>query len=942
MPQVTGEVVERTDQNGFGDDIDGAKISFWEKESGAIVEATSEDGRYKVTLNEGRYWVEAEHPEYDDFRTFPGLIIAHNPVETYNLYLDRRGGRRSRERAIAELDRLVNVFPGELGVFAKDLRRERIVGVNADSPFYLASTAKVPIAVGAVDALTDKSDLDATHTIELGDYREENKNYRYHDIGRSIPYRDLLRSMIDNSDTTATDMVVETAGRQSINRTLNRLGIDGLNPVTSMADLDRITWANINDTWASVPSYALEAVRRDGNTEFLVPAHLESVPQADEDSGGAAQRYRATGLNSATPRAIGELAERIAERRALGESWKNDVLADVVLSAGLASGSDSGWLGNLLRGTDTDDVVDLKGGAHDRVLCELAVVYDTPDRSSPEAIVGVFAQEYGLGRTEVGLYLAEAARLAYEALGKAPTPRSSPTLPSSSAPAIVFERPWLGQFFEAGQRAPIRWLSRGVPGPLTLELVKGGGNGSTVEQISANVRDDGEWRSWTVPESVAPGTDYRFRLTDSTGVTALSSYFALRGVIKVPEPYLGENHPRGSVPQIRWATEGVSGQLGIEVVTRLDSSSRRSTITRNANDDGAWQSWEVPSTIPEGSTARVHVWSIDDPEVEGWSSEFTIGGAVRVTAPNAGEAVAVSSTPTIRWETEDVDDALEIRLFRGENTQVGPPIATNAIDDGKWQSWTVPSHLDDGRGYRIEVRSRRAPKISGTSRYFTIGGALEWLVPSVEQAPFAADELQPNDTPNQRHARPHFFAYGTTPTLRWRTHGTVPGPLRLELLRNSGVVDVITNRARNDGAWQSWTPDSDLPASSRYQFRLTDTTRETIVATSQFFSVGSLVDIGLPRVGGRQRTSVQRGSSPQIRWRTENVTEPLTLELHRVGRTDPVLTITTIAKDDGEWRSWTVPNLTASRFATDRDYRFKLISNDNPEVYGYSPWFSVL
>ena len=110
-----------------------------------------------------------------------------------------------------------------------------------------------------------------------------------------------------------------------------------------------------------------------------------------------------------------------------------------------------------------------------------------------------------------------------------------------------------------------------------------------------------------------------------------------------------------------------------------------------------------------------------------------------------------------------------------------------------------------------------------------------------------------------------------------------------------------------------------------------------MIATSQYFSLGALVDISLPYSENvlTQRTTLNKGENPRIFWRTDNVSGNLRLEVFR--RNTSVLVIHNSALNDGEWHSWQVP----TSLNEGRGYRFKLTSRENPDVFGFSPWFRI-
>jgi hypothetical protein len=812
----------------------------------------------------------------------------------------------------SKLEKLVCAFPGEMGVYAKNLSTNQVVAINADTPFYLASMAKVLIMIGAVNALKNESQLKNQYQIELFDYREEGKAFRYHHIGTNQEISKLMRKMISRSDTTATDMVVRIVGRDNINTTIKNLNINGLGEVTSIGALDRYVQAILNDAWASIPPYAFEPFIRDRNEDYLIPYHMNSIPISDDSSEKAYEIYYSTGLNTATPRAMGLLAERLAEETLLDQAWKNDILREKIF--------DAGGEGSIGKAVPVARIVDSKGGSKYRVRCELGIIYNN---SISEAVIGVFTQKHEIPGKHVSDIISHAANLAYQVLGlKYNMPDPIPT-----NPGIVFVAPVAGQLFEHGFRPPIKWKSQGISGRLTLQLIRTDTDGDeqVVQGITTNAIDDGEWHSWTVPSNLRPASNYRFKLisNDASGVQAYSHYFTIRGKIRVLEPHLGENHPHGSKVPIQWTTVGVSGRLNIDL---FRGNTKVKSISWDAIDDCEWHSLIADDSLPPGNDYRIRIVSKTDPDVLGQSPPFTIGGKIVVSRPNLHQIAGIGSKPTIRWKTSHVNSNLKIKLFRGEGKHINT-ISENAIDDGEWHSWIVPTSIEDAEGYRIEVSSLAHPTIRGSSHYFQIGTRFEWLVPSVQQVPFNSND----------HARPHFFEYGSTPTLRWRTLGSQPGNVRLDLLHAGQVVQVIHANALNDGEWHSWSIKSSMKASSRYQLRICSLDRSQIIALSQFFHLGALVDITLPYDPATllPKTELERDTTPLLRWRTVNITGRLLLELYRLGTLKSVLSSDAI--NDGEWHSWTVPN----SLDVSRGYRFKLTSKSNPDIYGFSPWFEI-
>jgi len=128
-----------------------------------------------------------------------------------------------------------------------------------------------------------------------------------------------------------------------------------------------------------------------------------------------------------------------------------------------------------------------------------------------------------------------------------------------------------------------------------------------------------------------------------------------------------------------------------------------------------------------------------------------------------------------------------------------------------------------------------------------------------------------------------------------------------------------------------------LPAASDYQFELISLDREHVRALSQPFHLGALIDITRPfnQTGQSPVDTLQIGSKPTIKWRTENITGKLKLELLNLDEVIEVIASNVI--NDGEWKSWTV----SDDIEPDDHYRFRLTSKSNSAMSALSPWFSI-
>jgi beta-lactamase class A len=130
----------------------------------------------------------------------------------------------------ARLDSAVDHAPGRVGIAVEDLATGMTTGVNAGTSLPAASTIKIPVMVEVFRQMAD-GDIDLNTKLHL---RESDRDDGWGDMAyaRANTQRtveQLLRLMIDDSDNTATNMLIRLVGRQKVNRTMAELGLRDTN-----------------------------------------------------------------------------------------------------------------------------------------------------------------------------------------------------------------------------------------------------------------------------------------------------------------------------------------------------------------------------------------------------------------------------------------------------------------------------------------------------------------------------------------------------------------------------------------------------------------------------------------------------------------------------------------------------------------------------------------
>lgn len=125
----------------------------------------------------------------------------------------------------AQLAHILDKQPGRYGIYAKNLRTGTTIAYNEHLSFPSASLIKVPIMIEIFRRVEeDNLSLDQTLTLRAED-RVPGSGV-LHDLtpGTSYVLRDLTTLMITVSDNTATNLLIDYCGVETINHTTQSLG----------------------------------------------------------------------------------------------------------------------------------------------------------------------------------------------------------------------------------------------------------------------------------------------------------------------------------------------------------------------------------------------------------------------------------------------------------------------------------------------------------------------------------------------------------------------------------------------------------------------------------------------------------------------------------------------------------------------------------------------
>jgi beta-lactamase class A len=154
-----------------------------------------------------------------------GYAVLHRPKPEPQLKTDLE--RRSfYDQLTGQLESKASRFYGDAGILVRDLETGDSVSINENKLFPSASLVKLPIMAAVFQAneegklrLTDELALKRSHKI-----RDCSRIY-FMPVGTRLQVRDIIERMIDESDNTATNMIVDALGFGYINQKFLEFGL---------------------------------------------------------------------------------------------------------------------------------------------------------------------------------------------------------------------------------------------------------------------------------------------------------------------------------------------------------------------------------------------------------------------------------------------------------------------------------------------------------------------------------------------------------------------------------------------------------------------------------------------------------------------------------------------------------------------------------------------
>lgn len=224
---------------------------------------------------------------------------------------------------LAEIRRIDERLQGNLGVYIKDLDARETIAYQADRPWYLSSTTKIPIAIaflkqiemkrftlGDLTSLRDSDRVDGMGTIN------------FMRTGSLLSFDFLLEQMLIHSDSVAADILFRIVGPGAVNEFLEQNAPGKFGTFTSILDVRREAYSEVHPNARYLPNAAFFALKRAHTNE----AKLRELEHwlgkrrkrfATQSIADAFERFYETEKNSGTLVGYGEMLEKLARGKLL-------------------------------------------------------------------------------------------------------------------------------------------------------------------------------------------------------------------------------------------------------------------------------------------------------------------------------------------------------------------------------------------------------------------------------------------------------------------------------------------------------------------------------------------------------------------------------------------------------------------------------------------------
>ncbi|HAR41148.1 MAG TPA: serine hydrolase [Bdellovibrionales bacterium] len=228
-------------------------------------------------------------------------------------------------RLSSEIEQINAATPGEMGVYIKNLTDGSDLSYQASRNWYLSSTTKIPIAIVLLQEV-ERGGLRLSQkiTLQSSDRIDGAGTLLHQKIGATFSLRELLKRMIIESDSTATNMLVRLLGRSRLNAGIEALAGDGFGPVTDITEVRREAYSELHPRARELTNLDFIEIKKSGPPAARLNTFLRKLRITREELQAstiedAFERYYRKNTNSGTLEAFGKLLENLFTGRLLNK-----------------------------------------------------------------------------------------------------------------------------------------------------------------------------------------------------------------------------------------------------------------------------------------------------------------------------------------------------------------------------------------------------------------------------------------------------------------------------------------------------------------------------------------------------------------------------------------------------------------------------------------------
>ncbi|MGE3681190.1 MAG: serine hydrolase [Bdellovibrionales bacterium] len=215
----------------------------------------------------------------------------------------------------AELSQIDAKFEGDVGVYVKRLQDGGEVDFGSDRSWYLASTVKVLVAAALLNEVERGSlSLDEKIQLKTSDFIDGSGEVMRKKPGSRLRIGYLLEQMLEQSDSTATDLLIRRVGLERINSFVANQS-PGFGPITSILDVRYQAYAEAHPNAKILTNLDFIRLKRVPSSRRLQAfARRIRVPVRDlkvKTLNEAFELYYQKGMNSAPLKSYGGFLERL-------------------------------------------------------------------------------------------------------------------------------------------------------------------------------------------------------------------------------------------------------------------------------------------------------------------------------------------------------------------------------------------------------------------------------------------------------------------------------------------------------------------------------------------------------------------------------------------------------------------------------------------------------